>query len=210
MQIALTQVGKRFNRERIFGGLTHTFHSAEPAVILGSNGSGKSTLLQLIAGNTSPSEGTLAYSYQGAEVTPEALFRKLSFASPYMELLEELTLREHIAFHAGLKPFRPGISPEKALALSGLDSASGKQIRHFSSGMKQRVKLTLAILSEAPLLLLDEPCSNLDMKSVNWYQNLLSDHLKDRLLIVCSNQLEYEYPFCKQEIRMEDYKNPAR
>jgi ABC-type multidrug transport system ATPase subunit len=206
MNITLTNVGKRFNRDRIFSGLSHTFQSGEHTVILGSNGSGKSTLLQIIAGNTSPSEGDLAYTLKGKPIPPESLFRTLSFASPYMELLEELTLKEHIAFHAGLKPLLPGIDPAMVQELSGLSHSRDKQVRHFSSGMKQRLKLTLAILSDTPLLLLDEPCSNLDQKAVHWYQNLVSNHSLGRLILVCSNQQEYEYPFCTGKLRMEDYK----
>ena len=124
-----------------------------------------------------------------------------------MELLEELNLGEHIAFHAGLKPFRAGLTPAQIPALMGLEKARNKQIRHFSSGMKQRVKLALAILSNTPLLCLDEPCSNLDQPAITWYQNLISNHSDGRLILVCSNQQNQEYPFCKTGIRMEDYKN---
>jgi ABC-type multidrug transport system ATPase subunit len=207
MTIRLTNIGKKFNRDRIFGGVNHTFTPGNHTVIVGANGSGKSTLLQIIAGNTSASEGQLSYTLGGHTITPEVLFRQLSFASPYMELLEELTLTEHIHFHAGLKPFRNSILPLQLPEISGLALSANKQIRHFSSGMKQRLRLTLAILSDTPLLLLDEPCSNLDQKAVSWYQNLIQQHSADRLIIVCSNQQEFEYPFCKEKLSMENFKH---
>ncbi|MFI5148429.1 MAG: ATP-binding cassette domain-containing protein [Bacteroidia bacterium] len=206
MIITLQNIGKKYNRERIFGGLNHTFEK-EHSVILGSNGSGKSTLLQIIAGHTSASEGIISYVHDEKPVSPENLFRYISYAAPYMELLEELNLEEHIAFHAGLKPLRPGLELDKIPALIGLERAKKKQIRHFSSGMKQRVKLGLAILSDTPLLCLDEPCSNLDQPAVEWYQALVGAHASGRLILVCSNEQNPEYSFCKSGIRMEDYKN---
>jgi len=205
MTIHLTNVGKKFNRDRIFGRLSHTFQSGNHTVILGSNGSGKSTLLQIIAGNISPSEGELRYSSNGQTISTETLFRSLSFASPYMELLEELTLSEHISFHGGLKPFRNGLDVKAVAELSGLATSLEKQVRFFSSGMKQRLRLTLAILSDTPLLLLDEPCSNLDQKTVLWYQDLIKNNSEDRLILVCSNQQEMEYPFCKERLQMENF-----
>jgi ABC-type multidrug transport system ATPase subunit len=206
MKISLTNIGKRFNRERIFGGVTHTFHSEGHTVILGANGSGKSTLLQIIAGNTSPSEGQIQYEYTSKLLPPEQVFRKLSFASPYMELLEELTLSEHIAFHTGFKTFRNGIDAASVPDIAGLRMSADKQIRHYSSGMKQRVRLCLAILSDTPLLLLDEPCSNLDPQAISWYQELIATHASNRLILVCSNQQSFEYSFCKEQIMMGDYK----
>ena len=202
MEITLTNVGKRFNRD----GLTHLFTETANTVILGANGSGKSTLLQIIAGSTSASEGDLSYRHEGDVILPENLFRSISFASPYMELLEELSLVELVRFHAGLKPLRKGIRLEEVPGLAGLDHAKDKQIRYYSSGMKQRLRLALAVLSDTPLLLLDEPCSNLDRKAVQWYQDLVFAHASGRLILVCSNQQEFEYPFCPAQIEMETYK----
>ncbi len=206
MKITLNNIGKRFNRDRIFGGLTHTFNEPMHTVIVGANGSGKSTLLQIIAGSTTASEGELSYSHNGKDIPAEDLFRSISFASPYMELLEELSLEEHVRFHAGLKPFRKGLALEEIAELAELAHAKHKQIRYYSSGMKQRLKLTLAILSDTPLLLLDEPCSNLDRKAIQWYQNLITAHASDRLILVCSNQQEFEFSFCSAKIEMETYK----
>jgi ABC-type multidrug transport system ATPase subunit len=206
MKVSLENIGKRFNREQIFGGLNHVFEENEASVILGANGSGKSTLLQILGGSSTASEGSITYSHSGTAIPSENIFRHVSFASPYLELLEEFTLSEHIAFHHRLKPFREEIQPGDVPQLSGLHASRNKQIRHFSSGMKQRVRLALAILSDSALLLLDEPCSNLDKAAQTWYQELITTHASDRLILVCSNQVEAEYPFCKKSLRIEDYK----
>ncbi|MES2592109.1 MAG: ATP-binding cassette domain-containing protein [Bacteroidota bacterium] len=207
MQITLNNIGKRYNYEWIFRKVNYEFTVDNNYVILGANGSGKSTLLQTIAGNIIPSEGEIKYeSQQKKNITAETVFRNISFASPYLELFEEFTLTESIEFQAQFKPFCKELDLNKIIELTGLEKAKDKQLKQYSSGMKQRVKLALAILSSSPLLLLDEPTSNLDKKAVLWYQNLIQDYSQNRLIIVCSNQLEYEYPFCNKQLNIEDYK----
>ena len=72
--------------------------------------------------------------------------------------------------------------------------------------MKQRVKLGLAILSDTPILLLDEPTSNLDSNAILWYQNLIQKNLENRITFVASNNQKDESFFCEREIKIEDYK----
>jgi ABC-type multidrug transport system ATPase subunit len=206
MTVTLTHIGKRFNRETIFSGISHVFQENTNTVILGSNGSGKSTLLQIIAGSSTASEGQISYSHAGKTISSENIFRQIGFASPYMELLEELTIEELASFQGEMKPFRKGVGSKDVAGLAGLSQSRHKQIRHFSSGMKQRAKLALAILSDTPLLLLDEPCSNLDPAAISWYQALVNAQCSDRLILVCSNQQEQEYPFCSARLSIEAYK----
>lgn len=212
MKVTLSNVGKRYNREWIFRKLEYEFNSENAYVILGSNGSGKSTLLQTIAGNYLLSEGKIEYSSKKTQeseykiIERENIFQSISFASPYLELFEEYTLWESIVFHSRFKKLHPGLSPENILQLCELEKAGDKELKHFSSGMKQRVRLALAILSNTPLLLLDEPASNLDKKGIEWYKKLIQDYSKNRLVIVCSNQQDYEYGFCNKELMIEDYK----
>ena len=193
MKIILDNIGKRFHREWIFRNVNYEFSGSEKYSILGTNGSGKSTLLQIIAGAVSQSEGTINYH-------SENLFQNISYAAPYLELPEEMTWQEAINFHHKFKKFVQGFNEEKIISLSGLETSSGKQIRNFSSGMKQRAKLALAILSATPLLLLDEPATNLDEQSVKWYQNLVEEFAKEKMVIVCSNYNKEEYSFCKKEL----------
>jgi ABC-type multidrug transport system ATPase subunit len=71
--------------------------------------------------------------------------------------------------------------------------------------MKQRLKLSLAFLTDSQVLLLDEPTSNFDTKAIDWYLNLMENYTKDRLVIIGSNQ-EYEYGFCEKKLSIADYK----
>jgi ABC-type multidrug transport system ATPase subunit len=214
MQIQLTNIGKRYNYEWIFRDITQEYTTGNNYAILGSNGSGKSTLLQVIAGNLIPSEGGIRYTLNHSSkenhlkiIAVEDIYTQLSFASPYLELLEELTLAESISFHAQFKPFFGELDVKAMLSLMQLEKAKNKQLKYFSSGMKQRVRLALAILSDTPLLLLDEPTSNLDKNAIHWYQQLIQSYSANRLIIVASNQLEYEYPFCNVMLNVEDFKN---
>ena len=205
MKIFLDKVGKRYNYEWVFKAISFQFHSGTSYAILGANGSGKSTLLQIIAGNLSPSEGKVNYTLHEKKIEVENIFRSTGFSAPYLELIEEFSLEEMISFHEKFKPFSPVLSKNKVMEILGMEKSKGKMLKNFSSGMKQRVKLALAILSDVPVVLLDEPATNLDEQGVSWYKNLVNDFSKERLLIVCSNQLQ-EYDFCKEQLNLHDFK----
>ncbi len=207
VNITLSNIGKRYNYEWIFRKIDYEFSSENNYVILGANGSGKSTLLQVIAGNLIPSEGKIEYkSSEAIIISEDNIFKHLSFAAPYLELYEEFTLVESIEFQAKFEPFYNGLSVKQIIEITELDKAKNKQLKYYSSGMKQRVRLALAVLANTPLLFLDEPSSNLDKKAIDWYQKLVTEYSKNRLIIVASNQIEYEYPFCNKEILVENYK----
>lgn len=206
MHVDLENIGKKFGREWIFRGVNHSFEPEKPTVILGSNGSGKSTLLQVVSGSLMEGEGKINYSLQGKKVAQDAVYAHVTIAAPYLELMEEFTLKESISFHGKFKRWRNGLTEKSILERSGLAHAKDKQLKNFSSGMKQRVKLLLAILSDSPLLLLDEPCSNLDHAACAWYGELIKENSDNRTIIVCSNQMREEYFFCGTEIRMETFK----
>ena len=205
MKINLEHIGRRFNREWIFRDVNYVFESGSSYAILGANGAGKSTILQVISGSLSSSEGSISYSKDGVLLNPENVFEHLSMAAPYLELIEELTLRELIDFHFRFKKFRSGLDRDFMIDLMGLKQSEYKAIKNFSSGMKQRVKLALAFCSDTEMVLLDEPASNLDQQGLEWYLNLVEKYTKDRILIICSNQLQ-EYSFCKKQLNIADYK----
>lgn len=205
MKITLENIGRRFNREWIFRDINYTFHQGSSYAILGANGSGKSTLLSVIAGSLTPSQGQIFYEEKGEKMDVEDVFVKLSLAAPYLELIEEYTLLEIIDFHFKFKSYQKGLKSSDIMDLLGLEKSKNKALKFFSSGMKQRTKLALAFCSDTPILLLDEPTSNLDQKGVDWYYELISRFTSDRMLIICSNQ-QHEYHFCQQQIVVSDYK----
>ena len=204
MRIELHQAGKRYNRDWIFKQLDYVFTTGSYA-ITGNNGSGKSTLLQTVAGYIGPSKGSITYQYHGNIIAPENVFNYIAMATPYLDLIEEMTTKELIEFQAIFKPYKAGIKTEKIIETCGLTSATDKQIRYFSSGMKQRLKLGLAFFADTPVLLLDEPCTNLDKSGIDIYLSLINDYCENRLVVVCSND-EQEISFCKHRLSIMDYK----
>ncbi|TGE28836.1 ABC transporter ATP-binding protein [Hymenobacter metallicola] len=204
MQIEANGLGKRFHREWIFRGLTHLFRPGTATALLGPNGSGKSTLLNTLSGQILATEGTLTYSVDGQVVPVEEVPRRLAYCAPYLELIEELTLTELLHFHTRFKPLRPGITPTRLIELMYLEKSRHKLVRDFSSGMKQRLKLALALYADSPLLLLDEPTTNLDRTGVEWYLEHVAVSVTNRLVLVSSNVPE-EYGFCQQQLSVTDF-----
>jgi len=204
MKITLNNVGRRFNKEWIFRNLTTEFTSGNSYAILGPNGSGKSTLLSVLTGSLSPSEGEISFSAV-KEIPVEYIYQQISLAAPYLELVETFTLTEIIDFHFKFKNFAPGIDRKTLISILGLEKSANKEIKYFSSGMKQRTKLALACCSDSPILFLDEPTSNLDVQGEDWYRELIKNFTKDRLTIIGSNQFR-EYEFCNMQIQITDYK----
>ncbi len=203
MEITVQGLGKKFQKEWIFRNLNCIFQNNIPSAIVGPNGSGKTTLLKIIAGFLLPSEGSVSYRNETHEIGSDEIFKHLDLAAPYLELVEELTLLEFLRFHFSFKNMVPGISAQDFAQKTSLTRAANKYIKHFSSGMKARLKLGLCFFGQSPIILLDEPASNLDSKGLDWYQQNIMDVQKDRLIIICSN-LDYEYEFCEQVIDLAE------
>ncbi|MFM7839739.1 MAG: ATP-binding cassette domain-containing protein [Chitinophagaceae bacterium] len=212
MKISLTNAGKRFHRNWIFRKLSYQFVSGHSYALTGPNGSGKSTLLQVIAGVLLLSEGDLRYEdplqqeqflLNRNQVTEE-VHPFIALSAPYLELIEEYSAFEFLQFHQHFKPFLPDLSIDAILAIVQLTDAAHRPLRHFSSGMKQRIKLAQAIFSQVPVVLLDEPCTNLDKAGIALYHKLVRDYTRDRLVIISSND-PVEYEHCEEELRMADF-----
>jgi ABC-2 type transport system ATP-binding protein len=226
MKITLTDVGKRFNREWIFRHFNFEFTNGNGYAIIGPNGSGKSTLLQVIAGAMAESEGKIEYKMADGrwrmaegkiainagqrpttndQLPSENIHHQISISSPSLELIEEMTLVEFLEFHHIFKPFISIINTGQIITEIGLEKSAHKQIRYYSSGMKQRVKLAQAIFTDTPVLLLDEPCTNLDEEGIELYQELIKNYSDNRIVIVSSNDIQ-EYQFCNERLNILDHK----
>jgi ABC-type multidrug transport system ATPase subunit len=144
-------------------------------------------------------------------IANENFYQQISIAAPYLELIEEMTAKEMLHFHAKFKPLIPSgaegniFSIEEMLQTVGLQNAINKQIRYYSSGMKQRLKLAQAFFSNTPILLLDEPTTNLDTDGIALYHQLINNYTANKLVIVSSNDKQ-EYDFCGEVIGIGDYK----
>ncbi|MDI9880867.1 ABC transporter ATP-binding protein [Flectobacillus longus] len=205
MEIITENLGKKFRNEWIFKSVNLRFQQGQAYTFTGSNGSGKSTFLQILSGFIPASEGKIFASKNQQALEFENIYKEISIAAPYLELIEEFTLEELLQFHIRFKPLIQQYSIKDFIEFIELPKASQKAIKHFSSGMKQRVKLGLTFWSDTPILMLDEPSSNLDAKATNWYLENVQKYSHNRMLFICSNQPN-EYEFCSNIFNIQDYK----
>ncbi|MDX2303395.1 MAG: ABC transporter ATP-binding protein [Microscillaceae bacterium] len=203
--VKIHELGKKFQYEWIFRGLSLVLNPRETYAIIGPNGSGKSTFLKILAGAIPSNQGKIEYTLHQKNIPIESIYRHLILAAPYLELVEEFTLLEAIRFHTRFKNMIADMDEHLFLEKTGLQKAAYKPIRYFSSGMKQRLKLGFAFYTDVPLLILDEPTSNLDKQGTAWYQEEIRQCLGKRLIVLGSNQPE-EYSFCNHLIDISAYK----
>lgn len=204
MTITTENLSKRFNREWIFRDFSFTFKPGTYA-LTGPNGSGKSTLLQVLWGQVPATAGSISYVNETSKIAVEDIYEQLSLAAPYVDLVEELTLNEILHFHFSFKKIRAGKTPDELVELLELSHARNKEVRHFSSGMKQRLKLGLAFFSDVSLLFLDEPTTNLDKQSVAWYWRHFNEISAETVVLIASNN-DGEYPPSAIKVHLPDYK----
>lgn len=197
----MQNIGKKFNYQWIFRNINFSFQSSVHYGLLGSNGSGKTTLLKIVSGYLLPSEGVI--SWKSTQVIDDKnIFRYVGIASPHIEVIEEFSFREILTFHQKFRNYIDNYKVKDLLQLSELKRSADKPIKYYSSGMKQRVKLILAVMSDNEIILLDEPCSNLDESSIAWYKKLISTFAGERIVIIGSNDKETECFSCKEFLQI--------
>lgn len=205
LSVHAENLGKRYVRQWIFRKLTYTFRLGEPCAITGPNGSGKSTLLKVLSGFQPATEGKCSLYLKGNPIPEEASFQYASIAAPYLELIEDFSLGELLKFHFSFKRVYGNASLEELAERMHLLAAWKKPVKHFSSGMKQRLRLGLAFYADSPLLLLDEPTSNLDLQGQQWYEQEIAKIVATKLTIIASNA-PAEYQFCTNRLHLPDWK----
>ncbi len=204
LEIHLENVGKRYLRRWIFRDLTYRIPAHGRIGVTGYNGSGKSTLLKIVIGALAPSTGSVAFSIDGEVVDSEKVYRQLAFAAPYTDLIEEMNLMEFLGFHSRFRPLRPGIESGDVVQLLGSQFNTSTHLKSYSSGMKQRVRLALAVCTDAAAVVLDEPTSNLDEEGKEWYASLLQGLGPDTTVLIASNESR-DMEFCDEFIHIPDY-----
>ena len=191
--IALQGVSHTFKSHPVFDPVSAELSVGSECLIRGANGSGKSTLGRIVAGELTPAAGNVRWSRGEDELDAESLCILSQRVSPVSSLHPQLSIAELMAFQG---QFRPWVSPTAAgdlLEKAGLSHHMHKAYHDLSSGMKQRVKLTLALASQTGLIVLDEPCANLDVSGVAWYREAIQEIRGYTTLVVCSNDRKEDY-----------------
>jgi ABC-type multidrug transport system ATPase subunit len=200
MEILVQNLSKKFRQEFVIQSFSYTFLTGKSYAITGPNGSGKSTLLQLIAQFTLPTKG----SVEMVGIEAELAYSQITYAAPYVELIEEYTLTEHLDILIKNNYLPSSITLEILEKFIDLQPGRFKLIKNYSSGMRQKIKLGFALLSERPVLLLDEPTTNFDEQAKNWFFDRLEQQ-RNKLIIIASNEAR-EIEFCKEKIAIQDFK----
>lgn len=205
LQLRCQALAKKFKAEWIFKDLNYTFVQGKAYALTGANGSGKSTLLQILAASQLPSEGVVSYAKNEKAIAADDIFRHISLATPYLELIEEFTLKEHLQFHFEFKAKNSKVSLKEMAEFMQLGHVLNKPVKYFSSGMKQRLKLGLCFCASTEILLLDEPTTNLDKKGIDWYLETILKITDQKLVVIASNQT-VEHDFCDETLLLDEYK----
>jgi len=193
---------KSFGSYTVINNFSFSIDGSSPCAILGKNGAGKSTVLKIMAGILKQDAGSLIMKNNTGIIPHDKRFAFLSIVAPYMELIEDFSLEEKLHFHANFSKPINQFSTNTIISNMNFDKNKHVKIKDFSSGMKQKLKIALAIFFDKPLLLFDEPCANLDSNAIDWYIETVKKHAANRTLTVFSNQNEHEYPFCKQQLML--------
>lgn len=202
LTIEAQHISKHYNHLSVIYDFSYSFESPATYGIIGSNGSGKSTLLKILAGYITPQSGTLNFKLNNKKIEVENVYRHLSFMAPYIDLMDDFTVRENLQFHfAHKKTIGPTI--DEIMELMQLPTE--KKIKDFSSGMKQKLKLTTCVLTQSDLLMIDEPGSFLDHTAKNYFQTILQQYKNNRLVFIASNE-KNDLESCEEILNIEDYK----
>jgi len=200
----LDACGKSFLDHWVIRNRTLELNSGERVALLGPNGSGKSTLMLLICGYLQPTEGSVSYVLNDKPIPNEQIGAFISMCLPNMETFEEFTLQQLIELHTSMRSMRcSSKSADIIETLKFSRKEARRQIRFFSNGMRQRLKLGLAMLTDSSAVLLDEPLTNMDVQGKDLYYSWLDEYLGERLLLVASNR-EDEYQSCTRYIMVQE------
>ncbi|MCU0427650.1 MAG: ABC transporter ATP-binding protein [Candidatus Kapabacteria bacterium] len=201
LSLTAENLTQRFNQRLVWRDISFQVQSGEIWGITGKNGSGKTTLLRALCGLLTPSGGKVSLHYDGKECETEEIVRYCGFVAPYLTLYEEFTPLELCSSLAAMRG--TAFDLENTLLLMehfSIESRRNDILRGFSSGMKQRIKYVLAFLFHPPLLVLDEPMTNLDEAGMSAVEMLIKRHHSQggaciiatndaRDLALCTNQL---------------------
>ena len=193
-------ITKKFNNVTLFKDLRFSLRMGKSLAVTGPNGSGKSTLLEIAAVLRMPTKGTVRYSQNEGDIPPDKIHSLIGFSSFRINPYGEMTGYENIMFVAG-GTGRDLSRADELLNRLNLYPDRNKRVRHYSSGMKQRLRFLLAVINEPPILFFDEPGANLDRQGRDIIYSYIDSLKKDRIIIIATNE-EEEAGLCDERIRL--------
>lgn len=206
-ELTISGVEKKFINKVIFRNVSFNLKNGDSLALTGRNGSGKSTLIKIIAGLIAPTKGNCFAFVNDKKIDREHIYKYTGFVAPYLNLYDELSAYENLEFFTVMKS--GGRKADKNYIHSLLErvnlySRKNDFVKDFSSGMKQRLKLAFSIINSPPVLLMDEPRTNLDKYGIDIAYGIIEEHLKEGILILATNEKE-DTGICAQSLNIEDY-----
>jgi ABC-type multidrug transport system ATPase subunit len=168
--IAVTNLVKQFGRFAALRGVSASFEASRLYGILGDNGAGKTTLLRILAGLVPPTRGEISIL---GKKNPREVCREFGYMAHPSLLYDEMTGMENLRYFARLYGLEDEARCAQVIAAVGLDPALERPVGQYSQGMRQRMSLARALLNDPKILLLDEPFSNVDIRSAREMVKLL-------------------------------------
>jgi ABC-type multidrug transport system ATPase subunit len=198
MELQLIDIGKRYANHWLFRHVQMSLTTGDVLSVQGGNGFGKSTLMQIIYGFIEPSEGQVLIDGK-SDFKANQLF---SYTGPYMELPMSCSIEEIHALYS--KANKIEVSLEAFYDYTQLKFSKQSPIQFMSSGQIQKLKTALCFCSTSPILLLDEPLSNIDHAGELWYKNCLNN-LNNKIVVIAGNY-EQEFSSAKHHLDLKQYK----
>lgn len=196
ISLHVNKLSKQFGNNPVLKKLSFD-HTEGVLGIEGPNGSGKSTLLKCISGLLRPGSGTVSWKDGAAEITMEAIKKRMGFAAPYISLYGELTVYENLTFLAKLRKADINHSAiEQLLTELELIESAEKSYGSLSTGQQQRARLAAALFHDPEVLLLDEPGSNLDEQGRTVIKDIVDKARQGKKLVILASNIPDELVLC--------------
>lgn len=189
MTIASENITKIYNRKTIFKNVSFSIKEGTAFAITGKNGSGKSTLVKILCGVLSPSKGTVSLSVNDQTILYPDYYPHIGLVSPYLNLYEEFSAEENLQFIKNIRGLDSSADAFAEILLKefGIYDHRKKEVKNYSSGMKQRLKYCAALIHQPVLLVLDEPSSNLDEYGIEAVRNRMRLQKQKGVLLFATN-----------------------
>lgn len=167
-------------------GVRFAVNAGECLQITGGNGAGKTSLLRTVSGLMYPEEGTVTWCGGNIRQDLAAYHGDLAYIGHEPPLKLDLTARENLRYWVGVRRKLDTSAIDRELERVGAEQLRTRQIRTLSAGQKRRVALAGLLLMAAPLWLLDEPTTNLDLDGQRLVGALIEEHLSRGGLVVAA------------------------
>ena len=200
--LEVKELRKEYKRDVILNGISFDIQKGHIYGLIGNNGAGKTSIFRLIAGLTRPQSGTISLFGETDDKKNEKNRKRCGFLVESPIFYPDLSASKNLMLQAELKGITDKKHIDELLSLVGLDANSGKKVKDYSTGMKQRYGIAFALIGWPELLILDEPLNGMDVSMMDKTSELfkylceeknmtliISSHLLSRLQQVATDYI---------------------